>query len=83
MIPYSLGSTTRAPEGKEHILLPGDARHPAPLRFLVCGMNERGLGKEEGLRECYVTESKGRWEISATAKRKIRMKSKKNNNTLI
>lgn len=76
----SLGSTMQASGGKQHTLLHVDAQHAAPHRLLVCGMNERGLlGKEEELGECYETENKGRGKTSATAKRKIRMKSKEKN----
>lgn len=70
----------QAPGGKQHTLLHIDAQHAAPHRLLVCGMNERGLlGKEEELGECYETENKGRGKTSATAKRKIRVKSKEKN----
>lgn len=60
--PTQPGSPTGAPGGKEHILLPGDAQHPAPLRLLVCGVNERGLGKEEELGECYVDRKQRKME---------------------
>lgn len=71
-----------APREKEHILLPVDSQHTAPLTgsLFLEWMKEECLEKEEELGEYHVTENKGGGKTSATARRKRRTKSKKNNN---